>query len=141
MTILDTNVVSEAMTANCNPSVERWLASQSRDDLWLTAPTLAEVLAGIAMLAPGRRKAALRAAFEQLMQKAFTSAIIPFDDKAAHAYADIVATARRSGQVIAPFDGQIAAIAVVHRLAVATRDTAPFIAAGVAVIDPWLDGR
>ncbi len=34
-------------------------------------------------------------------------------------------------------DGQIAATALVHGFAVATRDAAPFIAAGVAVIDPW----
>jgi predicted nucleic acid-binding protein len=34
-------------------------------------------------------------------------------------------------------DGQIAAIAAVHGFAVATRDTAPFLAAGVPVINPW----
>jgi predicted nucleic acid-binding protein len=34
-------------------------------------------------------------------------------------------------------DGMIAAIAYVHGFAVATRDVAPFIAAGVKTIDPW----
>ena len=34
-------------------------------------------------------------------------------------------------------DGQIAAIAAVHRFTVARRDTAPFEAAGVPVINPW----
>ena len=33
--------------------------------------------------------------------------------------------------------GQIAAIASVHGFTVATRDTAPFIAAGVRVTNPW----
>jgi toxin FitB len=37
-------------------------------------------------------------------------------------------------------DGQIAAIAATHGFAVATRDTAPFIAAGAPVIDPWTNG-
>jgi predicted nucleic acid-binding protein len=36
-------------------------------------------------------------------------------------------------------DAQIAAIAMVHGYAVATRDVEPFIAAGVAVINPWED--
>jgi predicted nucleic acid-binding protein len=36
-------------------------------------------------------------------------------------------------------DGQIAAIAKVYGFAVATRDVAPFRAAGVAVINPWED--
>jgi predicted nucleic acid-binding protein len=34
-------------------------------------------------------------------------------------------------------DGQIAAIAAVHGFTVATRDTAPFVAAGVPVVNPW----
>jgi predicted nucleic acid-binding protein len=35
-------------------------------------------------------------------------------------------------------DGQIAALAAVHGFTVATRDAAPFLAAGVAVINPWV---
>jgi predicted nucleic acid-binding protein len=35
-------------------------------------------------------------------------------------------------------DCQIAAIAAVHGFAVATRDTAPFLAAGVTVVNPWV---
>jgi predicted nucleic acid-binding protein len=35
-------------------------------------------------------------------------------------------------------DGQITAIAAVHGFAVATRDTAPFLAAGVPVVNPWV---
>jgi predicted nucleic acid-binding protein len=34
-------------------------------------------------------------------------------------------------------DGCIAAIAKANRLAVATRDTLPFEAAGASVINPW----
>jgi len=34
-------------------------------------------------------------------------------------------------------DGFIAAIALTHRMTVATRDTTPFVAAGVTVINPW----
>jgi predicted nucleic acid-binding protein len=34
-------------------------------------------------------------------------------------------------------DGQIASIASIHGFTVATRDTAPFEAAGLPVINPW----
>lgn len=34
-------------------------------------------------------------------------------------------------------DGYIAAIAVTHGFAVATRDSSAFEAAGITVIDPW----
>jgi predicted nucleic acid-binding protein len=45
--------------------------------------------------------------------------------------------ARGAGLAIGVADGQIAAIAASHGFSVATRDTAPFVAAGVPVIDPW----
>ncbi len=53
------------------------------------------------------------------------------------AYAATVAKVRAAGQSVSVLDGQIAAIALVHGYAVATRDAAPFQHAGVPVIDPW----
>jgi predicted nucleic acid-binding protein len=50
-----------------------------------------------------------------------------------------MASARAAGLAIATADGCIAAIAAASGLTVATRDTGPFEAAGVAVINPWLD--
>jgi predicted nucleic acid-binding protein len=44
-----------------------------------------------------------------------------------------------AGHAISVADGQIAAIAATHGFTVATRDTAPFIAVGVPVIDPWAE--
>jgi len=52
-------------------------------------------------------------------------------------YAELVARARASGLAVATAKGYIAAIAAVNRLIVATRDAAPFEAAGAAVINPW----
>ena len=48
-----------------------------------------------------------------------------------------VCQARAAGRSISMADGQIAAIAAVHGFTVATRDTAPFVAAGVPVVNPW----
>ena len=53
---------------------------------------------------------------------------------------ELMAKARASGLAIAGADGYIAAIAAiaaVNGLAVATRETRPFEAAGLAVINPW----
>lgn len=48
-----------------------------------------------------------------------------------------MSAARAAGLAISSADGCIAAVAVTNGLAVATRDTGPFKAAGAAVIDPW----
>jgi predicted nucleic acid-binding protein len=50
----------------------------------------------------------------------------------------MMAKARAVGLAIASANGYIAAIAAANGLVVATRDSGPFEAAGVAVINPWL---
>ena len=60
-----------------------------------------------------------------------------FDAAASEAYAVLRARARAQGKAIAPADGYIAATAASHGLIVATRDTYPFEAAGLTVINPW----
>jgi predicted nucleic acid-binding protein len=60
------------------------------------------------------------------------------DDRAARAYGMLLAAARAEGKSVLMADGQIAAIAAVQGFTIATRDTAPFEAAGIPVIDPWM---
>lgn len=72
-----------------------------------------------------------------IVWRRFLARIISFDEGAAREYARIMAAARRAGYAISVMDGQIAAIAAARRAMVATRDTAPFAAAGVPTIDPW----
>jgi predicted nucleic acid-binding protein len=56
---------------------------------------------------------------------------------AAIAFSLLGSRAAAKGYPISTADCQIAAIAAVHGFTVATRDTAPFIAAGVPVINSW----
>jgi predicted nucleic acid-binding protein len=67
----------------------------------------------------------------------FTGRILPFDAAASEAYAEIMALARAEGKAIGKADGYIAATAAINGLIVATRDTSPFEAAGLTVINPW----
>jgi len=137
MIVLDTNVVSEPMKPNGNPAVQAWLDQQVVETLYLTATSLSELLVGIKMLPDGKRKKGLDAALSELMVALFGSRILPFDQQAAMAYAPLVEHARASGRHISMADAQIAAIAAIHGFTVATRDTEPFVAAGVPVINPW----
>ena len=67
----------------------------------------------------------------------FAKRILSFDTAASDAYAVIRARARALGKAIAAADGYIAATATTHGLVVATRDTGPFEAAGLTVVNPW----
>jgi predicted nucleic acid-binding protein len=48
-----------------------------------------------------------------------------------------MAKARSEGRTIPASDGYIAATAAANGMMVATRDTAPFEAAGLKTVDPW----
>jgi predicted nucleic acid-binding protein len=135
--ILDTNVVSEPIRPKGDGVVQAWLDRQAIDTLYLTATSLAELLAGIRMLPRGKRRDRLSADVNALVETVLGSRVLSFDEAAARSYADIIADARAAGRAISIADGQIAAVAKVRGFTVATRDTAPFIAAGVPVKNPW----
>ncbi len=137
MIILDTNVVSEPMKANGARSVVDWLDGQAAETLYLTAVNLAELLVGVETMPAGKRREGVGAALAALISKLFGARILPFDEDAAKIYATLVARARAKGVALSVADAQIAAIATVKGFTVATRDTAPFVAAGVPIIDPW----
>lgn len=136
MIVLDTNVVSEAMKPSPNPTVLAWLNAQVAETLYLSSVTLAELLYGIGTLPEGRRKDALAGMLDGLLEL-FASRVLPFDADAARCYAQLATQARAAGKGFPTPDGYIAAIAVSHGFTVATRDTSPFEAAGVPVINPW----
>lgn len=136
MILLDTNVVSEAMKPDPHPSVRDWLDAQAEETLFLSSVTVAEMLFGIGALPAGKRRENLAAAFDGVMDL-FGSRILPFDVNAARHYADLAVKARETGRGFPTPDGYIAAIADANGFIVASRDTAPFEAAGLRVIDPW----
>ena len=136
MILLDTNVVSEAMTREPHVQVREWLDAQTAETLFLSSITIAELLFGIGALPAGKRKHNLAAALDDVLDQ-FATRILPFDTEAARRYADLAVRARGAGKGFPTPDGYIAAIAAAHGFAVASRDTSAFTAAGLTVIDPW----
>ena len=107
------------------------------ESLFFSAIGEAELLHGVAIMPPGRRRTALADALERMMAHYFAGRILPFDSAAARAYAVIMADRRRMGRLAAPADCQIAAIARSRGMAVATRNIDDFAAAGVDLVNPW----
>ena len=139
MILVDTNVVSEPMKAQGDLRVAAWLDRQSAETLFIATISMAEILFGVAALPAGRRRVRLAEAFEIEVQRLFAGRIMSFDLAAARAYASIMSGARARGLAVSVPDGQIAAIAAANRLSVATRDEAPFRAAGLMTVNPWVE--
>jgi predicted nucleic acid-binding protein len=137
MIVVDTNVISEAIRVGGSARVETWLDSHLAETLFVAATTVAELLAGLSTMPAGRRRRDLETKLELLFARLFPDRILAFDEKAARRYGEIVARARSSGVAISMPDAQIAAIAIQHGFAVATRDVTPFRGVGLRVVNPW----
>lgn len=137
MIILDTNVVSEPLKPEPNQAVLDWLNAQEPATLYITSINLAELLAGVEVLPPGRRRAALGQALSSQVLGLFERRILDFDAKAAEAFAPTYASAQAQGNPIGFADCAIAAIARAKGFTVATRNVRDFRGTGVEVMDPW----
>ena len=137
MILLDTNVVSEAMKPLPNSQVLDWLNMQAAETLFVSSITFAELLFGVAAMPQGQRKLRLEETVDGLADM-YKGRILGFDLDTAKTYAQLAALAKSKGHGFPTADGYIAAIAASKRMIVATRDTAPFAAVGLEVINPWL---
>lgn len=97
---------------------------------------MAELRYGIERLAEGRRRLSLLRFWEETRRR-FAGRTFAFDVPAAERYGFAVAAAERAGRSVRVGDGQIAAIALAQRMAVATRDVEDFRPTGVRLINPW----
>jgi predicted nucleic acid-binding protein len=135
--VLDTNVISELTRRVPEPAVISWLDSWPATEVVTTAITAAELLYGIAMLPRGHHKTALSAAVHGLLADDFHGRVLPFDDRAAPQYADIVSGRDQLGRPIGIADAQIAAICRASCAELATRNTDDFEDTGIELINPW----
>lgn len=137
MILLDTNVISEPQRREPNARVLDWIDAQALETLYLSAITVAELRAGIALMPAGKRRDSLHESLEKRLLPMFANRVLSFDMACTKAYAELLAKARASGLAIETADAFIAAVAFANGFTVATRDTTPFEAAGLTVINPW----
>lgn len=135
--LLDTDNISELMRAKPAPAVLDWFAHQHETAFFICSVIRAEILLGVALLPAGKRRDALATASERMFAEDFSGRSLSFDNACAMEYAVCVTTRNRSGRSISTEDGQIAAIAVIHGLTLATRNGKDFTRiGGLVVVDP-----
>ena len=137
MIILDTNVLSALMRSKPDPPVVDWLNLQAAQSMWITSITLFESRLGLALLPAGRRRKALAAAFDRLLEEDLENRVLPFDSPAALQAAVLVAARQEAGRPMDIRDTQIAGNAQVCRATLATRNVRHFEGLSVPVVGPW----
>jgi hypothetical protein len=141
MILLDTNVLSEFMRPRPAASVVSWLDEQPAGEVYTSAISRAEIELGLMLMPAGKHQEALSQAAWAMFDEDFTGRCLSFDEDAARHYARIVSARMRAGRPISVEDAQIAAIALAHRMPLATLNTTDFeLIDGLEVVNPWTDG-
>jgi len=135
--LLDTNVVSETMKPTPNPSVDFWLNSLPKQDLWTCSIVIAEILSGLDLMPDGRRKIILQEKARQLFLTLFPERVFFFDLDSAQTLGQIRKKRTADGHPIQAMDALIAAIAAAHSATIVTRNTRDFEGCGVELFNPW----
>jgi predicted nucleic acid-binding protein len=105
--------------------------------VWTTAITVFEIRFGLELLAPGRRRRQLEAAFMRALEEDFEGRILSFDDEAAAEAARRGAQRRAAGKSVDFRDVEIAGIVAARRATLATRNVRHFRDLGIELVDPW----
>jgi toxin FitB len=136
MIILDTNVLSSLMHQVPEHSVVNWLDQQPRTSIWTSSVTILEVRFGLQILAAGRRRTLLVAAFEELLAR-IGQRVVTFDASAAEQASDLMAARHKRGRPGDLRDTMIAGIVLAQHATLATRNTTHFEDAAIPLVDPW----
>jgi predicted nucleic acid-binding protein len=137
MILLDTNVLSALMRQRPDTEVIRWLDRQPRTSVWTTSITVFEIRFGLQVMATGRRRALLMAAFDRLLNEMIEQRIAYFDSTAAEQAADLMAARQRKGRSGELRDTMIAGIALATHATLATRNVKHFEDIAASVVNPW----
>jgi len=135
--ILDTNVLSAAMSAVPDPLVVAWLDRQPSESIWITTITVFETRMGLALLPSSQRRSSLELSFALLLHDDLENRVLDFDADASVAAAELAARRRLAGKSVEIRDTEIAGIAISRRATLATRNVRDFDDLEIPVVNPW----
>jgi toxin FitB len=133
--LVDANVLSEPTKPAPNAAALEWLRRSERH-IAVDPIILGELRFGILLLARGKRRASLEQWFDRGAQRIHC---LPWEARTGLVWAELLAKLRKSGKSMPIKDSLIAATAITHGLAIATRNRIDFERAGVEVVNPFDD--
>lgn len=135
--LLDTCVISEALTKQPNPKVLEFVDNLDSDEVYLSAITIGELFKGIAKLPASRRRNELQAWFEDELLVSYEGKILPLDAGVLVTWGKLMARLESDGHVMPVMDSLIAAIVLTYDMTLVTRNVSDFENSGTQIANPW----
>lgn len=117
--------------------VLNWLHALDEDRTFISIMSIAEIHRGVALMDSGKKRDALTDWLNHDLQQRFHGRVLTVDGPVAAAWGGLMALAKRQGCGLTSMDGFIAATALAHDLALATRNTKDFADLGLKIVNPW----
>ena len=133
--LVDANVLSEPTKPSPDPRVVHWLRAHE-PDIAVDPVILGELRFGILILPAGKKRTALERWFDAGAGRLHC---LPWEADTGLKWAELLARLRATGKAMPIKDSLIATTAILHGLAVVTRNHADFMNAGVRIVDPFVD--
>jgi hypothetical protein len=139
--LLDTNIISLVLKPRPSAGLMAWMAEQADEDLFIASLTVAEIRRGILEKPAGNRRDQLEAWFAgpEGPQALFAGRVLPFDEKAALLWAQLMAEGKAKGRPRSALDTIIASVAEANQCVVVTDNEKDF--AGVGVVNPLRESQ
>jgi predicted nucleic acid-binding protein len=131
--LVDANVLSEPTKPSPDPRVLDWLRAHERE-IAVDPVILGELRFGILILPKGKKRTELERWFDSGVERLHC---LPWDADTGLKWAELLARLRTTGRAMPIKDSFIAATALVHGLAIATRNRTDFGSVGVRIVDPF----
>ncbi|GIO11218.1 ribonuclease VapC [Cohnella xylanilytica] len=135
--LLDTNVISELVKKEPNPSVLNWIDERDEAALFLSVITFGELQKGICKLSDKSRTERLQAWVDRDLTNRFEGRILPLDLDIFFTWGKIQGESEKSGTPLPVMDSLIAATAIAHNLTVVTRNVKDIERCQASVYNPW----
>lgn len=132
--LLDADVLSESSNHHPDKAVMDWLDDHDHES-YLSTISLGEIVKGLELLPPGKRKNEIAAWVERLDRWSENRLLAP-TDKVMKEWGRLCARHQRKGRCLPVLDSLIAATALANNLALVTRNTEDY-PKEVTLINPW----
>ena len=134
--LLDTKIISNVTKPKPSEALAAWMAEQADEDMFISSLTVAEIRRGILAQPAGAKRKELERWFSgpEGPQALFAGRVLPFDEKAALVWAQLMAGGTAAGRPPNPLDMIVAAIAEANDCVVVTDNERDF--AGLKIVNP-----